>query len=1684
MTQKMMIRMKMYMRTIMLLFLLGWTSADVWGQSPTVLTTLNNLGETGSYVIEADIDASGYSSLASFSGTLEAAINPETGMPYRILNLKAPLFTSLTGTVRNLVLEDVDISGHSGNTGAVACTANDAARIYNVGVLSGSVGGTAYTGGLVGQLNGTSRVVNCYSYANITGGSHVGGLVGYNSGTTTAGSITTMVMNCMFYGNIASGTTKSPVYGGNNINNVKHDNNRSLDGLNTFNYYCYETLTGSITNDKYNCALAVEKKYLVRFELYRQLLNSNKKQAAIYATGSADNANQMLKWVLETADRTQSSPKPFPVLKAQAKYPTMANLDVAHAPDSAVVGRNQGGKLGRTLSVTILTKSQKTTGGQSWPTDANSDVQTTHLTLARTDMDTTRFNFNYDKVQLPYYNDVGTGNATECRIVTGWKITQVNGGTEGEFKAEDNWGGYNFADRKCTEKDLYAVSGRVFAQGAYYDVPYGVTSITIEPYWGKAVYIADEYYDVVYKKDFSGKQGVTQLSRQVTVGTTKFRNQRIETTVANALSYINSSLGGYGSTVYDNALVLVGNLHLDGVPSSGSTPFTMMAVDEDCDNEPDYSLIYHHKDRLSVSPIRFDFLNVPGTAQAQKPNGADLICNVSIFKTKGWFEITNTALMYFTQFEYENLKDNAKVDAPLILQGGVFDQFVSTQSDNVTGKTIYIHVGGNVWFKEFGLGTHGDGSKSTPHVPVSVTGGDYEGFYLTGTYNQDAAVRADNAECYISGGHFTEVAGAAQEQINGSVRWQIYNADMVSFYGGGTNAAKPIKGDVTVDIFNSYVASYCGGPKFGNMQAEKKVTTHAEGCVFGNFFGAGYGGLSYSKKKYYDEQNYNFSTWQNSYTTDRGKYFDGRTTDAVKSQYGKKGLGVAADFDYEFFVWSKGNTGGRFYVKFASFSLAQCNDVESTLKKCSVSNNFYGGGSLGKVVGTATSVLEDCTVHGSVFGGGYSASLPQVPVRQAGFTKLPNYNKASGMFEPAEWSDTTHCEWKNAAEAGVTLSNGVLGSDLANKIVYTDVDLHSLGQVQHTNLTIKGNTVVHGIVDEGTDGGVFGGGDESKTNGNTQVNIEGGTVSHVYGGGNVACVDGNTKVSLTGGTVVGDVYGGGRGQCEVRNTENVVTVPGIAATVFDALVELNKDVDDTAKGCVVGGNIFGCNNLNGTPLGSVTVHVYKTQKAGATRITNPAEGEKTAKVIGDFDLKAVYGGGNLAAYEPMNSLLEYNETNKAAVDAAYAHVIIEGCDRTSIRYVYGGGNAASTPGTRVDINGTFEIEEVFGGGNGRDQIVLNGVLKDNPGANVGYQDYSAVESTYDTKEKRMSDAFAPYRYGSGIVQVNIQGGRIHHVYGGSNTKGNVRCAALVALEELRDEEDEPVCHFDVDQAYGGGKSATMDGETVMEMRCIPGLDAAYGGAENADVNNNVTLNITNGMFGQVFGGNNHGGRIEGAIVVNIEETGCRPIIIGELYGGGNRASYSIYGYKEQLDGQGDPVLDVDGKKAWLPVRKDDEGALATPFASPQVNVKSFTSIGDIYGGGYGETAVMVGDPVVNINEVVGGKATHSTAVIDAEGSITINDESAPGVTTTRQVTYPAHASGAIGSINNVFGGGNAAEVVGDTYVNIGTQSQVTYVTGPDTTTPIPVEGANIRGNVYGGGNKAPVTGNTHVNIGE
>ena len=536
----------------------------------------------------------------------------------------------------------------------------------------------------------------------------------------------------------------------------------------------------------------------------------------------------------------------------------------------------------------------------------------------------------------------------------------------------------------------------------------------------------------------------------------------------------------------------------------------------------------------------------------------------------------------------------------------------------------------------------------------------------------------------------------------------------------------------------------------------------------------------------------------------------------------------------------------------------------------------------------------------------------------------------------------------------------------------------------------------------------------------TKVKMMGGTVSgDVYGGGEAGIVKHDTEVSLTGGTIMHDAYGGGRGAAN------------IAANVGgNTLVELNKGIT-AHKGCIVD-RLFGANNVNGTPKGHVKVHVFATQNK-STKATN-------AKVKGQYDVSYVFGGGNASDYVP-------------TANTESTEVIIEGCGLSSIYEVYGGGYGAAAPATNVLIKGTEIIDNVFGGG--------YGAGANNPGANIGYK---TGGDTYGVLGENVKTAV-----------VKLMAGKINNVYGGSNTKGDIRGGASVT--NVANTGEAGCCeNLTVDQIYGGGKNAEQQGGTEIVLGCMPNdwIAEIYAGAENADVGNDVSLTITSGKFGRVFGGNKSGGKLNGSIEVNIEENPecTTPIIIGELYGGGNLAPYSIYGYKED----GTARTEADYNKM-TDAEKEAEGIRSGAHQSPRVNVRAFTSIGNIFGGGYGDKAEMVGSPTVNINEVEGGREYPGETKKLEDG--------------TEVTLYQRTKDGKMGVIGNVFGGGNAAKVTGDTNVNIGTTSSERFVSVNDDPATIDVNeqyktvlGADIRGNVYGGGNNAEVTGNTNVTIGK
>lgn len=1047
------------------LLLVGFTL-----RAQTTITSLSQITDmTGNYQLEADITITGGNttfSSSAFTGTLD-------GNFHTISGLTQPLFNTVNGgKVFNLILSDVQITTATGRVGAIAQTASGATRIYNCGIIdtTSRISGGTHVGSLVGYLEGNSRVINCYSHATVSGTSYAAGIVGYNAVATTQSTITTgtLVMNCMFYGNITgdditSNTNISPVYGGNNITNVgstttSGNNNRPGDnggntttttygGINGYNYYRNESNLGTIT--AYNSTGAAESDYLTRFEYFRYILNSNRRLAAYYITGDATQTDTVAKWILD------QSRAPYPILQPQGFYHSVINPDYENGTRRDTCLPYQGKRLG-TLQVTVMGSSSDN-GGTS---------ESVIRTLNITDMDTLHYDFTYGKVQLPYFNEVfGLTANYGAKVVTGWKITSITGGTSGDFTTTgDNR--YNFADRDCTNKDLYSESSRVFAQGGYFIVPNGVTAITIEPYWAKAVYLADPYDDVVYNANYNTKYDYTKLGTRYT-NTINGHSVTVYTTLANAMAQLSED----SNSVYGQAVVLVGNFHARESWSYPQKPYTIMSVDLDNDREPDYNLyICQYASTGSTKedqgPARWDFVAVIGQGMATHVGTNKLMPSVVNFKHigKGWFEITETSWAYFSEFEMD--KDaTSRSSAPIILNGGIFDQYETVANGN-SSKLSYIILGGHVYIPVHSPGCHPHQEYSTIHPPITVLGGEYQEFYLSGK-QPEATPTESNAICYAAGGYFHLYAGAYMEKIDGNVIHKMDHILAGEFYGGGVNEERPITGDITTTINNSYVRVFCGGPKFGDMVTGKSVTTTATGSTFGQFFGAGYGGTNYYIKQ--DTETTDGATFPDWYSSQFGNSYLNHTS----------GQGYKVKFLVDHFKYAGGITTevvARFNNHYASFSLAQTNDVSSTLKHCTVLQSFYGGGNLGYVNGSTTSILDNCTVYGNAFAGGYSATIPSIDVYVNDPTQFvrPTFNQNTGVFTKGSYPSIIKYTWKSGTDGDP--------ADATNHVLYTEQDMDLLGRVeQNTHITVKGNTVVHG--------NVYGGGNMSTVGGSTNVTI-------------------------------------------------------------------------------------------------------------------------------------------------------------------------------------------------------------------------------------------------------------------------------------------------------------------------------------------------------------------------------------------------------------------------------------------------------------------------------------------------------------------------------------------------------------------------------------------------------------------
>lgn len=997
----------------------------------------------GYYKLTADISAP--AQIAEFHGHLDGDYHKVTGLTHAIFN-------KLDGAkISNLILEDVNIT--SGDiVGAIANTATGNSRVYNCGILATSaksvehdqpftstskISGTT-AGSIVGKIEGNARVVNCYSYADVNG-TNAGGIVGDWAGTWYNGTTGMMVANCMYYGNL-TGSKRSPiVYGGSDINS-----NYSI-----YSYFRWKSMETTTFTRQNGALAATEDIWLDRFKFFQAGVTNHRDIAAYYVFGDASRISDMAQWYIDEAIA------PWPILREAAPQKSVLNRVVNETPNA----EPNTGALITAVKSDITKRYDKMPGTNGKLTVninitgigvASGAIASKQITLPITDMDDKHYDYTWGKVVLPFANEFEGWTPDYDYICTGWEISNVEcSGSPAAFSD------YNYADRDCTAKDIYHATTNpiIFAQGGNYIVPYGVTAITINAHFAKAYYLSDPNYDCA-----AGGANAHGGSRPTT-----YHGKTVYTTAAAAWGAMEAK-----TLPHDQALVLVGNYHYTSDVSGNhiTNGCTVISVDEDCDQQPDYGWYsYDVGYRKPWMPIRWDFVPIIGAGMLQietkMPPG------LSIPKARGWFEMSETTLCRTFEFEISDYNmaspDNTNGSNAYIIKGGWFQQLVRCYDPYNASNTIlhnklsYLNIGGNAYINEFFNGNHSGTSNTYNLRPVNVTGGELVSCFMTDMGNKDVIRDETNVHFYCSGGKIEKYLSVYQGYPVVDATMKVDHARIGRFFGGGTTPKAQLSGNIDITMNYSDVDFFCGGPEFGDMSDGKSVTVNTTGSTFGEYYGAGFGGTALTRMRT------NEGAWASI-----NKYPDHR----LDNDNANGGIGVS--YEMEKLLSGNGNSLTRFYIYHAALSMAQTGNVTTNATNCLFKHNFFGGGCQGRVKGSITSVLDNCYVTGSAYGGGYKAEATTISVYPATTPTYPAWDGKYKAYSQEVYPEPEEYKW----------AQGSAGThDETAKLLYTDVDMTHMGEVTgNTSLTIKG-------ADSVVTGDVFGGGAESKVLGDTNVVI-------------------------------------------------------------------------------------------------------------------------------------------------------------------------------------------------------------------------------------------------------------------------------------------------------------------------------------------------------------------------------------------------------------------------------------------------------------------------------------------------------------------------------------------------------------------------------------------------------------------
>lgn len=511
---------------------------------------------------------------------------------------------------------------------------------------------------------------------------------------------------------------------------------------------------------------------------------------------------------------------------------------------------------------------------------------------------------------------------------------------------------------------------------------------------------------------------------------------------------------------------------------------------------------------------------------------------------------------------------------------------------------------------------------------------------------------------------------------------------------------------------------------------------------------------------------------------------------------------------------------------------------------------------------------QTITIGGDIYGGGRQGAV--------GTAKSKDIN-----------ADKDHVQLNNGALEGYT-TNITINTGTARTVFGGGQNGRTYG---NTNVTIQGNNTVIGSQDwEGSIyGGVFGAGDGESAFvfGHSHLNINGGTMlQNVYGGGNRADLMGSTTVVLRGGTLNGSLFGGAR----------LADIAGYSFVNIDGTNAANDlIVKAVYGGNDIAGNISSSNKWDWTSnpvLPSVLVYANSTQgnkdifKNYNAFVYASPEAQDKHIFIGQ-----VFGGGN-GDYEYTTNAQDDQKLDMSELWKEY----------DGNTYTYETFTVDKTPEVSkvyLELNGgTYGY--VYGGGNKAtvvDEVAI--CLNDQTAADDIYAPtYATLESmglNYDEKDAAYTVAGngnsrtfkSEYQFdrvfgGNNKATMNIQPtwhiteAKINNLYSGGNA-GNMTYFKGLLLSLTS-----PL--LEVNNVYGGCRRADVIPDIASQgLSEIPIMSGTVDGVSYsfpADLSAHIL--ITAGKINNVYGGNDISGKVDGGNGLDI-----RSSILGDVYGGGN-----------------------------------------------------------------------------------------------------------------------------------------------------------------------------------------------------